>query len=165
MRHILTLAAVLAGLLGLTAAASAYDCDALIARMRQALPTIAPEENNAEGVRAVTLIGHDEQPGSEQVTLECSSRAPQLVIQWNGTKPPEDFWDMVGKLGGIASEADPSVLREVAKNSCARAFPSYGSPDRTPTGFTLALVEGVHLDCSAWRAGGGANVVTLYRVR
>ena len=150
-RILLTIAATLAGLLTMAPPSSAYDSDALVARMRKEVPTIAPEENKvstdarAQGIRAVTLIWHEE-PETEQVTLECyrNDDPPQLTAQWNGVKPPAVFWQLVGTLGGIASDVPPSVMRDTAKANCAKALRSTG-----PTGGFA--VEGVHFDCQAWR--------------
>jgi hypothetical protein len=74
------LAASLAGLLALTPmAALAYDCDALITRMRQAVPAIAPEERKpGEKDRAITLIWHERvvlDPGQVGSTQEANAVA------------------------------------------------------------------------------------------
>jgi hypothetical protein len=134
-RSLTFIAGFAGGLLALTSPASAHDCDALIARMRQAVPAIAPEERwSAEdakargGDRAVTLIWHEE-PGKEQVTLQCfGNRPPSLIAHWNGSKPPAVFWQMVGKLGGIAADADPGIVRSAAEASCAKALASIEIP-------------------------------------
>jgi hypothetical protein len=156
-------------------AALAYDCDALVARMRQAVPGIAPKENEGVadsmkekwGMRSFTLIWHEE-PGNEQVSLMCyTKQSDELIAHWIGAKPPERFWQMVGTLGGIVADADPGVVRRAAESSCADALGSVGSKGTippTPTGLGEANFDRLHLDCQAWREQGGGIEVTLWRV-
>ena len=182
------LAASLAGLLALTPlAALAYDCDALIARMRQAVPAIAPEERKpGEKDRAIALIWQERvildpeprgidaggesgspEPGTEQATLECpADLPPRLTAHWSGGKAPERFWKLVGTLGGIVADVEPTIVRNAAESSCTDALATIGPKrkfEAIPSSFEFNAGH-LHLGCSAWKEQGGGIDLTLWRV-
>jgi hypothetical protein len=183
------LVASLAGLLALTALATlAYDCDALIAHMRQAVPAIAPEEMKpGDKDRAITLIWHGRvvldlgpggidaggqrggpEPGTEQATVECpADLPPRLTAHWNGGTPPARFWQLFGMLGGIVADVEPTIVRDAGESSCTDALATIG-PKRKFEAIPSSLREfnagHRHLGCSAWKEQGGGIDLTLWRV-
>jgi len=101
VRRIPMLAAGLAGLLAFAPEVSAYDCDGLVIRMRQAVPAVQAEAPlESAGVLRVNM----KHPAASQLSVMCVEDYAALHIDWvRSATPSEAYWQLGSELGAIVA--------------------------------------------------------------
>ncbi|KOY02855.1 hypothetical protein [Pseudomonas nunensis] len=136
-------------LLILSSTVCAEPCETILATLQQ------------EGQLFQTTQTADKQTtqyrGGNNITLSvnCSFGKPNVFISWDGQKPDQQFYGLVGRVGSLVSSRSAADIVTVSKQCRERAIKDSGE---------IATIEkkGLAIECQAFSRDGGGTSISVF---
>ncbi|MBC2660014.1 hypothetical protein H7A76_31680 [Pseudomonas sp. MSSRFD41] len=89
------------------------------------------------------------------LSVSCALGAPTLAVTWDGPEPDQQYYDLVGRAGGLLSSHSPAGIVKASKQCRSEALSSGGE---------IASIEeeGLALECQAFARDGGSTTISVF---
>jgi hypothetical protein len=89
------------------------------------------------------------------MSFNCAFGKPNVYISWDGEKPDQQFYDLVGRAGSLVSPLSAADIVKVSKQCREHAIKDSGE---------IATVEqkGLAIECQAFSRDGGGTATGVF---
>lgn len=89
------------------------------------------------------------------LSVSCALGKPNMMISWDGPKPDQQFYDLVGRAGSLVSPRSAAEIINASKRCRKQAINDSGE---------IATVEqkGLAIECQVFTRDGGATIISVF---
>ncbi|AZD34649.1 hypothetical protein C4K22_1896 [Pseudomonas chlororaphis subsp. aurantiaca] len=132
-----------------SAEALAEPCDKIFTALQQ--------ERYLSQVRQTTDKGTTEYRDGQSTSLSvsCALGKPNVAVSWDGSKPDQQFYDLVGRAGILISSRSAADIVKASKQCRQQVIKDRGE---------IATIEldGLAIECQAFDRDGGGTTITVF---
>lgn len=89
------------------------------------------------------------------LSVSCVSAAPNLAVTWDGSEPDQQYYDLIGRAGGLLSSHSAAGIVRASKQCRSQALRSEGES-------ATIEEEGLALECQAFSRDGGSTTISVF---
>ncbi|WP_460367293.1 hypothetical protein ACOYXF_15485 [Pseudomonas sp. Tul1A2] len=129
--------------------ALAERCDTILAKLQQE--------------RHLTLVKQTEGKQTTEyrdglnttLSLSCALGLPNIMVSWDGARPDQQFYELVGRAGSLVSRRSASDIAKFSEKCRTKALNDSGE---------IAKVElkGLAIECQAFDRDGGGTIISVF---
>ncbi len=136
-------------LLALSTNAVAESCDTILIALHQERHLSLVKQSQGKQ----TTEYRDGQNTS--LSVSCALGKPNIAVSWDGPKPDQQFYDLVGRAGSLVSSQSATEIVKLSKQCRQHAIKDSGE---------VATIEqsGLAIECQAFVRDGGGTTISVF---